>query len=245
MAHAILVNSSFTADTYLRSFPSLKKRPEILYPSLNFSAFDAKPAPPSANLLPPSAHVVFLSINRYERKKNLVLALEAMARLRSQVSTSDWKGVHLVMAGGYDERVTENVEHYAELRESATRNDLDDHVTFVRSFTDDEKLTLLSRCVALIYTPSNEHFGICPVEAMYMSRPVIAVNSGGPLESIEHGSTGFLCEPTADEFAAAMKKFVVDPGLTDRLGPAGKERVVRKFSFKAFTEQLNGVVCRL
>jgi glycosyltransferase involved in cell wall biosynthesis len=44
-----------------------------------------------------------------------------------------------------------------------------------RPRSDDEKLVLLRRCCALVYTPANEHFGICPLEAMYMQKPVIAV----------------------------------------------------------------------
>jgi alpha-1,3/alpha-1,6-mannosyltransferase len=44
----------------------------------------------------------------------------------------------------------------------------------------------------LLYTPANEHFGIVPIEAMHLGCVVIACNSGGPLESIEDGETGFL-----------------------------------------------------
>ena len=41
-----------------------------------------------------------------------------------------------------------------------------------RSFSDAEKLELLSAAAVLIYTPENEHFGIVPIEAMAASRPV-------------------------------------------------------------------------
>lgn len=49
----------------------------------------------------------------------------------------------------------------------------------------------------LLYTPENEHFGIVPVEAMYMGCIVVACNSGGPLESIENEETGYLLEPNS------------------------------------------------
>jgi len=42
----------------------------------------------------------------------------------------------------------------------------------------------MKNMIALIYTPTNEHFGIVPLEAMYMEKPVIACNSGGPTETI-------------------------------------------------------------
>ena len=148
-------------------------------------------------------------------------------------------------AGGYDDRVVENREHYLELRRLAEESGVADNVTFLRSFSDAQKVALLSACTALIYTPSNEHFGICPLEAMYMERPVIAVNSGGPLETVIDGRTGFLCEPAPDAFAVKMAHFVRTPGARREMGQAGKRRVVGSFSFAAFTRKLNAIVTRL
>ena len=135
-------------------------------------------------LSPNSAKTVFLSINRYERKKNIKLALEAFAKLKSKVPSNMWEGVYLVVAGGYDVRVSENVDYHAELAEYAKKKKLNHRVIFVRSMSDAEKITLLKRCSALLYTPDREHFGIVPIEAMYSERPVIAVRSGGPLETV-------------------------------------------------------------
>ena len=149
---------------------------------------------------------------------------------------------HLVMAGGYDERVRENVEHYRELRELSSQLGLDDHLTFLRSFTDAQKLSLLQACTCLLYTPDREHFGIVPIEAMCMGRPVIAVASGGPLETVAHGDSGFLCEPEPQAFAEAMQKFAADLRLAQSMGEKGKKRVEEMFSFKQFTEKLDAIV---
>lgn len=132
-----------------------------------------------------------------------------------------------------------------ELRKLVEQYNLTNKVTFVRSFSDKQKLSLLNRCLCLVYTPSHEHFGIVPIEAMYVRRPVIAVNSGGPLETVEDGVTGFLCNPDAESFAAAMQKFVKDPSLSLTMGDAGKENVVRKFSFDVFAQHLHNIVCCL
>ena len=51
----------------------------------------------------------------------------------------------------------------------------------------------------------NTDFGIVPIEAMYMNRPVVAVSSGGLLETVQNGVTGFLCNPDVKSFALAMK----------------------------------------
>ncbi|XP_041097605.1 alpha-1,3/1,6-mannosyltransferase ALG2-like [Polyodon spathula] len=178
-------------------------------------------------------------------KKNLALALEALKNLQGRLSGNEWKKVHLVMAGGYDERVPENVDHYMELKDLSTKLGLSDSVTFLRSFSDEQKISLLHHCTCVLYTPSNEHFGIVPVEAMYMRCPVIAVNSGGPLESIADGETGFLCDPQPACFAEAMEKFVKDPGQRQGMGEAGRDRVLKRFSVDSFSERLYQYICKL
>ena len=159
-----------------------------------------------------------------------------------QKKLGNQKDVHLVMAGGYDDRVTENKEHYLELRQLVLKLGLEDYVTFLRSFTDAEKRTLLNKSTCLLYTPDKEHFGIVPVEAMYMQCPVIAVKSGGPLETVVDGTTGFLCSPNPDSFTEAMHKFVIDSSLRSKMGKAGHKRVQEKFSFNTFAEELNSII---
>ena len=95
------MNSRFTAGVFRRAFPRLAVAPEVLYPPLSLDAEVAE-APRDAALL--------LSINRFERKKNLGLAVEALALLPPRV--------RLVLAGGYDPDLPENVEHAREPEDS-------------------------------------------------------------------------------------------------------------------------------
>ena len=161
------------------------------------------------------------------------------------MSETEGESVHLIVAGGYDERVTENKEYYLELRQLCQELKLNDNVSFLRSFSDAQKRTLLHCCDCLLYTPDKEHFGIVPIEAMYMKCPVIAVRSGGPLETVVDGKTGFLCDGTPEGFAAAMKRIVEEKELANKLGEDARKHVIEKFSFDAFTEQLDYVVNKL
>jgi alpha-1,3/alpha-1,6-mannosyltransferase len=92
--------------------------------------------------------------------------------------------VQLAMIGGYDPKNVENIEHFEELNELCKSLNLSEKVVFLKSPSDEMKIKLLRRCQVLLYTPSNEHFGIVPLEAMYSRKPVIAVNSGGPTETV-------------------------------------------------------------
>lgn len=248
LAHKILVNSHFTSKVFHQTFKSLSEiTPTVLYPSLNFSNFDIDlSSQPDLSFLPSEdVKVTFLSINRYERKKNISLALNSFANLLRLLKEKERSSVHLVISGGYDDRVVENKEYYTELKALADKYEITSQVTFIRSFTDMEKVQLLSQCSVLLYTPSNEHFGICPLEAMYMSRPVIAVSSGGPLETVLDGQTGYLCEPSVEGFSDKMLHYVRNPKTIKSHGFKGREQVIANFSFDSFTAKLDSIVKEL
>lgn len=243
----IFVNSKFTAEVFKNTFVKLKCTPDILYPSLNMNFFDSCKDELPLNFFDDKLKdhtFCFLSINRYERKKNVKLALEAFSVLQKLVGTK-WDKVHLIVAGGYDSRVTENLEYFEELTQLKYQLNIDSKVTFLKSISDNEKLSLLKASKCLLYTPSNEHFGIVPIEAMYMKKPVIAANSGGPMETIAHNVTGYLCDSTPNSFGEAMSRFVLNEHLLDEMGAAGRKRVVALFSFKEFSTKLNDTVYNL
>jgi len=246
-ANVTLVNSLFTKEIFHHTFKSLPKEPQVIYPTVNFSLFDKKMTG-TLNIQLSHVETLFLSINRYERKKNLNLAIEALKELYDANNLTDSKSrssIHLIMAGGYDSLNTENIEHFEELRKLACKLNIEKHVTFLKSPSDEQKQLLLHSCTAVIYTPENEHFGIVPLEAMYMRRPVIATNSGGPRETVIDSETGFLCQSNVVAFSDAMNKFVNDKSLSREMGIRGHEHVIKKFHFKTFQTQLTAVVNNL
>jgi len=62
---------------------------------------------------------------------------------------------------------------------------------------------------------------------MYMECTVIACNSGGPLESIVHGKTGFLLPPEPEQWTAQINEILQKNVNT---GKAGRQRVIDLFS---------------
>ncbi|KAJ3237291.1 Alpha-1,3-mannosyltransferase-like protein [Chytriomyces hyalinus] len=254
MADAIVVNSSFTRQVFKESFSSIKTTPKILYPAIRTEAynndFDAKDFRKHLK-----NKTILVSINRFERKKNIALAIQAFSTLK-ETSGSKFDSLVLIVAGGYDKRVPENVEHLDELNalasyiglQTATVKSLEDEavsrakVVFLPSFDETHRAFLLAESLCLIYTPTNEHFGIVPVEAMYARLPVVAASSGGPLESIVDGVTGYLRDPDPQAFGDAIALLLRNPALKKEIGDAGRERVEQKFTLEAYVKQLEGIL---
>ena len=101
MADFIMVNSKFTAKTFRDTFKSLVDVPvTVLYPAINTKSFDIEvDSSVLENIIPPARNKIFLSINRYERKKNLALALESLKEYRNRVDEETWNQTQLIMAG--------------------------------------------------------------------------------------------------------------------------------------------------
>ncbi|KAK7272767.1 hypothetical protein RJT34_29590 [Clitoria ternatea] len=235
MADLILVNSNFTASTFVNTFKHLDAkgiRPAVLYPAVNVDQFDE----------PSSFKLNFLSINRFERKKNIQLAISAFAMLHSPegvLKHKDITNATLTVAGGFDKRLKENMEYLEELKDLAEKEGVSNKIRFIPSCSTAERNALLSECLCVIYTPKDEHFGIVPLEAMAAYKPVVACNSGGPVESIKNGVTGFLCDPTPQEFSLAMGKLINDLQGAERMGREARRHVVESFSTKTFGQHLN------
>jgi len=224
-ADRVLVNSRFTATVVQVTFPRLDAAAlEVVHPGVEV---DRRPAPPSGESL-------ILSVNRFDPTKNLGLAIDALGALRERMPGPAFAGVRLVLAGHFDGRLAETRALGAELEARAARLGLERQVTLARSPSDAERRTLLERAACVVYTPLAEHFGIVPLEAMAAARPVIAVNRGGPTETIVNGETGWLASPTPAAFASAVARVLGDRAAARRMGEAGWVHVRDNFSRRAF-----------
>ncbi|ORZ16984.1 alpha-1,3/1,6-mannosyltransferase ALG2 [Absidia repens] len=261
LSDTIVVNSGFTGGMFRQSFPSILKKPRVLYPPINFAAYDRSVdlSDPRVQLLE-SPKKTLLSINRFERKKNVELALRAFAELKNSnmIPSAVFDNYRLVLAGGYDKRVQENVDYLKELNDLAVNtfhlatacifNDTtirpgdDVQVIFVCSFDDAQRTYLLSNSDILLYTPTNEHFGITPVEGMYASMPVIATNTGGPLETIKDEETGLLLPPDPKLWADGIGGFISGEFDGKAMGRNGRTHVKSKFSLSNFADQLDDIL---
>ncbi|KAI1368928.1 hypothetical protein F5Y08DRAFT_294202 [Xylaria arbuscula] len=253
-ADVIAVNSNFTKGVVSRTWPALARQRDLqtVYPCVDTRTKEKNPDDkPLWNGMK-----FVLSINRFERKKDIALAIRAFAGLSKQKRA----GVRLAVAGGYDPRVAENVGYHTELvalaeslglknmtvrtPQTAQAVPQDVEVLFLQNVTNLLKEMLLSSARLLVYTPANEHFGIVPLEAMLSGVPVLAANTGGPVETVVEGQTGWLRSPDdVDEWTAVMDKVLhqLSPRELAKLSEAGIERVKNGFGEAEMAQRLDSI----
>ena len=170
----------------------------------------------------------FLVPGRIMWQKNIELAISAWERFCPEPN-----GWRLVVAGMVDRKSRSYVESLRRL--AGGRSD----VTFVESPSDAELLALYQACHAVLFTSSNEDWGLVPLEAMACGKAVVAVDRGGPRESVVDGLTGFLRTDHPDAFAAAMETLAaVPPDGMDEIAELARARA-RQFSWRSFVARID------
>src|ERR1700759_3651299 len=104
--------------------------------------------------------------------------------------------------------------------------------------SDDEVAELLRSAQALVVT-AEEEFGIAAVEALASGRPVIALRSGGVLETVSEGRTGVFYDDGDDWRALATAVAGFDVGAVD---PIACVTSARRFGVERFQERLRSIV---
>ena len=139
-ADLVVVNSNFTLDVYKKSFKSLID-PLVLYPPIN----ENKLIKPNLILKEKQDEIILLSINRFERKKNIGLAIDSFIALQKLVAPKIFSKIKLIIAGGYDSQNSENIEHLKELKNKVINLVFKSQIVFKPSISDVEKSDYLLR----------------------------------------------------------------------------------------------------
>lgn len=81
-----------------------------------------------------------------------------------------------------------------------------------------------------------------PVEALAIGTTVIAINNGGPKETIVDRETGFLLEDDAEEWANRMDELEKDVSMRLRFEDNGKLNVKGRFGLPRFEREIREIV---
>jgi glycosyltransferase involved in cell wall biosynthesis len=80
---------------------------------------------------------------------------------------------------------------------------------------------------------------------MARGTPVIAINSGGPTESVKHEQSGYLIEKNEKSWAKRMELLQNDPSLRKTIGNYAKAYSHEEFSLKSMGKKLSTALLSL
>jgi glycosyltransferase involved in cell wall biosynthesis len=90
---------------------------------------------------------------------------------------------------------------------------------------------------AMILPSINEGTPVSAIEALAAGRPVVATRVGGVPDVVREGEDGFLVEPgDVDALADRLARLAGDPALRERLGAAGRARVIPRYSVERLVD---------
>ena len=178
----------------------------------NFFSSSRAPPPPWTDRLPQGEFVLFAGDVSYEKGAGVLL--EAFSRTKRPPMSLVLIGRQFLDPGPQ------------EALRGVLRIDPLDHGHVLEAFR---------RCaIAVVPSLWPEPSGLVALEAMAMSKPVIASRAGGLPEVVVHGETGLLVGcGDVDDLERSLRLLMAEPGLRKRYGEAGRRRLDQHFSVDA------------
>jgi len=151
--------------------------------------------------------------------KGLVPLLEAVAKLATE------RRIELVVVG--------HPRPGGRVAKAIDRLGLDGIVRCVTGISDEELAALYGEAEVAVVPSLYEGFSLPAIEAMACGVPVVATTGGALPEVVgRDGETGLLVAPNdPGALAGAIGRLLDDPALGRRLGDAGRQRVLHRFTW--------------
>jgi len=97
-------------------------------------------------------------------------------------------------------------------------------ITILAPQFGEELAKTYQNCRFFVFLPYAELLGLVALEAMAAAKPIIAANAGGLVETIIHGTTGFLIN-SEEEFRQAATQLIASEQTCQVMGAAGRQHI--------------------
>ncbi|MBT0769632.1 glycosyltransferase [Kineosporia sp. J2-2] len=169
-------------------------------------------------------------VGRLVPRKGIDTVVDALPRV---------PGARLVVVGGPEASGLHHDPEARRLLDRARRHGVADRVELTGAVGQDRLPGLLRRADVVVATPWYEPFGIVPLEAMAVGRPLVGSAVGGLLDTVKDGETGILVPPRdPGALAAALRRLAGDEELRARMGRAARRRAERHYGWSRVAEQV-------
>ncbi|POX39360.1 glycosyl transferase [Streptomyces sp. Ru73] len=174
-----------------------------------------------------------LAVGRLVPRKGFDRAIRALAGVPD---------AELLIAGGPEEPLLFDDPEAVRLRKVAEEHGVSERVRLLGAVSHGEMPALMSSADLVLSLPRYEPFGIVPIEAMACRTPVVATAVGGHLDTVVDGVTGVLVPPVDDHgLDRVIRDLLADPELLARLGAAGRERALDRYTWERVAEGVAAV----
>ncbi|MEV0597998.1 glycosyltransferase [Streptomyces sp. NPDC050315] len=174
-----------------------------------------------------------LAVGRLVPRKGFDRAIRALAGI---------PGAELLIAGGPDEPLLFDDPEANRLRKVAEEYGVSDRVRLLGRVSHEAMPALMSSADLVLSLPRYEPFGIVPIEAMACRTPVVATAVGGHLDTVVDGVTGVLVPPVEEHgLDRIIRNLLADPELLARLGAAGRERALDRYTWERVAQGVAAV----
>jgi glycosyltransferase involved in cell wall biosynthesis len=175
------------------------------------------PMPVATDIFSPGNHrreASLLFVGRLNAQKGIEALLEAVAAMRASVSLD-------VVGDG---------PAASSLRARAGELGIAARVRWHGSMPQPRLPEFYRDATALVVPSLGEGFGMVAVEAQLCETPVVAFDSGGLSDSIDHGRTGYLVPPgDVAALARQLDDVIADPARAE-VGKAGRQSALARFA---------------
>lgn len=239
-AKRVVANSSFTEKEYIDFGVSADKVVTIT-PGVDTDFF--KPGKKDDGLVKIYSlkdKIILLTVGRLDERKGHDMVLEVLPRLLPNYPDL----VYLIVGKGREEK---------RLNEIVSEKGLQNSVLFVGYVEEDQLPAYYNLCDIFILpnriTKSSalkgdyEGFGIVFLEAGACGKPVIGGRSGGVVDAVSDGLTGYLVDPFSPEEIAKKIKILLDNPLSIKMmGEMGRRRVIENFDWKVLIKRFEEIL---
>ena len=235
-ADAVIAVSDGMRRDVLSCYPAIEEpRVHVIHNGIDAQAYRPDPSPETlrrCGVDPARPYAIF--VGRVTRQKGLSHLLQAALSMPERCQL-------VVCAGTPDTpEIAAEVTALAD-RVRAERGGL----VWIEGIIPRADLVPLLTGAATFVCPSvYEPFGLVNLEAMACETAVVASRVGGIPEIVVDGETGFLVDFTEDDpqrfaraLAARITELLHDRALSERMGAAGRRRVLERFTWPAIADQ--------
>lgn len=118
------------------------------------------------------------------------------------------------------------------------------NVEFLGGISENKLKRLYSNCLAVVYIPIDEDWGLVPIEAAASGKPTIGVNEGGLRETIINDKTGFLINNVTPQKIAKKIDYLSDnKKIAKKMGLEGY-KYAKKFDWNFLLPSIENLIIK-